>query len=533
VMPLTTPTIKVYAVKKLGSKVILSGDTYDEAYNFAIKYAKENNYNFVHPYDDLEVIAGQGTIAIELINQLEEHPDYVFIPVGGGGLLAGMSVYLKTINPKIKIIAVEAEDSACFNLAYKNGKPTSLKHVGIFADGVAVKKIGSKTFKLTKNIVDSSITVTTDEICSAIKELYDETRVIAEPAGALSLAGARKYILSNKIKNKNIATILCGANMNFDRLRHVSERADIGESSEIILGVTIDEKPGSFKKFCSIIGKRAITEFNYRYSDSKDAQVFVGIKTTKGIDEKREKIDKRIKKSSVIFICTPVSLIDKIIYELSDYTEKNQIISDVGSVKNIFEKKTLKLNDKQFSLVPGHPIAGTEYSGPEAGFASLFKNRWCIISADKKVAEDKIKSLENFWSKLGSKTKRMTFEDHDYVLSLTSHLPHAVAYSIVKTAINKEDKFKDDVIQYSAGGLRDFTRIAASDPLMWKDIFIDNSENILKVLDNYSKNLDEIKDAIKIKDSKKLLEIFSSTKKVRKEIIEAGQDTDKPGFGRK
>ena len=291
-MPLTTPTIKINAVKKLGSKVILSGDTYDEAYNFAIKFAKERNYNFVHPYDDLEVIAGQGTIAIELMDQLEEHPDYVFIPVGGGGLLAGMSVYLKTINPKIKIIAVEAEDSACFNLAYKHGKPTSLKHVGIFADGVAVKKIGSKTFKLTKNIVDSSITVTTDEICSAIKELYDETRVIAEPAGALSLAGARKYILSNKIKNKNIATILCGANMNFDRLRHVSERADIGESSEIILGVTIDEKPGSFKKFCSIIGKRAITEFNYRYSDSKDAQVFVGIKTTKGIDEKRDIIKK-------------------------------------------------------------------------------------------------------------------------------------------------------------------------------------------------------------------------------------------------
>jgi len=167
-----------------------------------------------------------------------------------------------------------------------------LKHVGIFADGVAVKKIGSRTFKLTKDIVDSSITVTTDEICAAIKELYDETRVIAEPAGALSLAGARKYIFSKKIKNKNIATILCGANMNFDRLRHVSERADIGESSEIILGVTIDEKPGSFKKFCSIIGKRAITEFNYRYSDKKDAQVFVGIKTTRGIDEKREIIKK-------------------------------------------------------------------------------------------------------------------------------------------------------------------------------------------------------------------------------------------------
>ena len=292
VMPLTTPTIKVNAVKKLGSKVILSGDTYDEAYSFAIKFAKDNNYEFVHPYDDLDVIAGQGTIAIELIDQLNEHPDYVFIPVGGGGLLAGMSVYLKSVSPKTKIIAVEAEDSACFNLAFKKGKPTSLSHVGIFADGVAVKKIGAKTFKLTKGIVDSSITATTDEICSAIKDLYEETRVIAEPAGALSLAGARKYILSNKIKGKNIATILCGANMNFDRLRHVAERADIGESTEIILGVTIAEKPGSFKKFCSIIGKRAITEFNYRFSDNKDAQVFVGIKTTKGLDEKKEIIKK-------------------------------------------------------------------------------------------------------------------------------------------------------------------------------------------------------------------------------------------------
>ena len=191
------------------------------------------------------------------------------------------------------------------------------------------------------------------------------------------------------------------------------------------------------------------------------------------------------------------------------------------------------LSFKSVNWIASHPIAGTEYSGPEAGFSSLFKNRWCIISADEKASSDKIKDLENFWNKLGSKTKLMTFEDHDYVLSLTSHLPHAVAYSIVKTAINNENKFKDDVIQYSAGGLRDFTRIAASDPLMWKDIFIDNSENILKVLDNYSKNLNEIKDAIKNKDSKKLLEIFSSTKKVRKEIIEAGQDTDKPGFGRK
>ena len=240
-----------------------------------------------------------------------------------------------------------------------------------------------------------------------------------------------------------------------------------------------------------------------------------------------------VRDSDLVVTASPLSSYKEILLSIHTSLKENVILTDTGSAKKEVNKIISNLNLKNVNWIASHPIAGTEYSGPEAGFASLFKNRWCIISADKKVAEDKIKSLENFWSKLGSKTKRMTFEDHDYVLSLTSHLPHAVAYSIVKTAINKEDKFKDDVIQYSAGGLRDFTRIAASDPLMWKDIFIDNSENILKVLDNYSKNLNEIKDAIKNKDSKKLLEIFSSTKKVRKEIIEAGQDTDKPGFGRK
>ena len=237
--------------------------------------------------------------------------------------------------------------------------------------------------------------------------------------------------------------------------------------------------------------------------------------------------------SDLVIIASPLSSYKEILLSIQSNLKENVILTDTGSAKKEVNKIICNLNLKKVNWIASHPIAGTEYSGPEAGFASLFKNRWCIISADKKVAEDKIKSLENFWSKLGSKTKLMTFEDHDYVLSLTSHLPHAVAYSIVKTAINNEDKFKDEVIQYSAGGLRDFTRIAASDPLMWKDIFIDNSDNILRVLDNYSNNLNEIKDAIKKKDSKKLLDIFSSTKKVRKEIIEAGQDTDKPGFGRK
>ena len=239
-----------------------------------------------------------------------------------------------------------------------------------------------------------------------------------------------------------------------------------------------------------------------------------------------------VKDSDLVIIASPLSSYKEILLSIQSNLKENVILTDTGSAKKEVNKIICNLNLKNVNWIASHPIAGTEYSGPEAGFATLFNNRWCILSADNKASKDKINELEKFWSNLGSKVKSMSFEDHDYILSLTSHLPHAVAYSIVKTAINNEDKFKDDVIQYSAGGLRDFTRIAASDPLMWKDIFIDNSDNILKVLDNYSKNLEEIKNAIKNKDSKKLLEIFSSTKKIRKEIIKAGQDTDKPGFGR-
>ena len=239
------------------------------------------------------------------------------------------------------------------------------------------------------------------------------------------------------------------------------------------------------------------------------------------------------KDADLIIISAPLSSYKEILLSIKSSLKEGSILTDTGSAKKEVNKIVSNLGLKNISWIASHPIAGTEYSGPAAGFSSLFENRWAILSADGHVAKDKIEKIEKFWIKLGSKVKIMSFEDHDYVLSLTSHLPHAVAYSIVRTAINNEDKFKKDVIQYSAGGLRDFTRIAASDPLMWKDIFFDNSENILKVLDNYTKNLNEIKSAIKNKDSKKLLEIFSSTKKVRKEIIEAGQDTEKPDFGRK
>jgi len=288
---------------------------------------------------------------------------------------------------------------------------------------------------------------------------------------------------------------------------------------------------------CGLIGSSILRAIEKKKLASKISAYDKSSKTTDYLKknfsiEVCNNISNVVKDSDLVIIASPLSSYKEILLSIQSNLKENVILTDTGSAKKEVNKIICNLNLKNVNWIASHPIAGTEYSGPEAGFATLFNNRWCILSADKRASKDKINELEKFWSNLGSKVKSMSFEDHDYILSLTSHLPHAVAYSIVKTAINNEDKFKDDVIQYSAGGLRDFTRIAASDPLMWKDIFIDNSDNILKVLDNYSKNLEEIKDAIKNKDSKKLLEIFSSTKKIRKEIIKAGQDTDKPGFGR-
>ena len=288
VMPSTTPKIKVDAVRSLKASVILHGDAYDDAYDFALAKAKKDKLDFIHPYDDLDVIAGQGTIAEEILSQLESKPDYIFVPVGGGGLLAGITAYMTFESPRTKIISVEPNDSDCFNQAFKSKKRVTLSNIGIFADGVAVKQIGKQTFELTKDKVFSSLLVSTDEICAGIKDLYDETRTIAEPAGALSISGIKKFIKTHNIKNKTFVAIFCGANMNFDRLRHVSERADIGELNEMLIGVTIPEKPGSFKRFCSLIGKKSITEFNYRYSDNKKAHVFVGIKLTSGLKDKNQ-----------------------------------------------------------------------------------------------------------------------------------------------------------------------------------------------------------------------------------------------------
>ena len=239
-----------------------------------------------------------------------------------------------------------------------------------------------------------------------------------------------------------------------------------------------------------------------------------------------------VKEADIIIIATPLSSYKEILLSIKDNLKKGSILTDTGSSKKEINKIIENLNLKDVSWIASHPIAGTENSGPKAGYAELFENRWCIISPSSKAKKEEIEKIEILWKKIGSKVKLMSFNEHDHILSLTSHLPHAIAFNIVRTAINDEDRFKKEIIQYSAGGLRDFTRIAASDPLMWKDIFVDNSENILKALDNFSINLEELKKAIINKDGDKLIKLFSATKEVRKDIIEAGQDTKKPNFGR-
>ena len=277
VMPATTPQIKVDAVQSRGAQVVLYGDSYSDAYVYAMALAKERKLAFIHPYDDPEVIAGQGTIGMEILRQHPGPIHAIFVPVGGGGLIAGIAAYVKRLKPEIKIIGVEPVDADAMYRSLKKKERVTLAQVGIFADGVAVKQVGEETFRLCRELVDEVILVDTDAICAAIKDVFEDTRSILEPAGALSIAGAKLYVAREKIKNKTLVAIASGANMNFDRLRHVAERAELGEQREAVLAVTIPEKPGSFKAFCALIGTLSITEFNYRYADSGAAHVFVGV----------------------------------------------------------------------------------------------------------------------------------------------------------------------------------------------------------------------------------------------------------------
>lgn len=284
VMPLTTPDIKVEAVKSFGGEVYLYGANFDEAKTKAIELAQEQGRTFIPPFDHPLVIAGQGSIAMELLQQ-NAKLDRIFVPVGGGGLAAGIAVLIKQIMPSIKVIAVEAEDSACLKAALDAGHPVDLNRVGLFAEGVAVKRIGDETFRLCQQYLDDIITVDSDEMCAAVKDLFDDVRAVAEPSGALSLAGMKKYVEQHHIRGENLAHILSGANINFHSLRYVSERCELGEKREALFAVTIPEKKGSFLKFCQLLGSRSVTEFNYRYHDKKQACIFVGVRLTSGEDK--------------------------------------------------------------------------------------------------------------------------------------------------------------------------------------------------------------------------------------------------------
>jgi len=277
VMPTTTPQIKMQAVKARGATVITHGDSYDEAYAHALKFAAEKNATFVHPYDDPDVIAGQGTIGMEILRQHRGPIHAIFAPVGGGGLISGIAAYVKRLYPEIRIIGVEPVDADSMYRSLQKKRRVKLPQVGLFADGVAVKQVGVETLRLCREFVDEIILVDTDAICAAIKDVFEDSRAILEPSGALSIAGAKAYAKREQIRGKNLIAIASGANMNFDRLRHISERAELGEHREAVMAVTIPEEPGSFKKFCAMLGAKSITEFNYRYADPKEAHVFVAV----------------------------------------------------------------------------------------------------------------------------------------------------------------------------------------------------------------------------------------------------------------
>jgi threonine dehydratase len=286
IMPQTTPEIKVSAVARWGPEIILHGDAYQQAYERAMEIMADRDLTFVHPYDDPDVIAGQGTVGMEILRQHMGDIHAIFIPVGGGGLLSGIGAYVKAVRPDIRIIGVEPEDAASMTRSLERKRRVKLNDVGIFADGVAVAKVGKETFRVARKVVDDMVLASVDEICAAVKDVFEDTRSIAEPAGALALAGLKKYATRHGLKDKTLIAVNSGANVNFDRLRHISERAELGENRECLFAVTIPERPGSFRKFCMMLGKRSVTEFNYRYASEGNAQIFLGLRMDGGEVEK-------------------------------------------------------------------------------------------------------------------------------------------------------------------------------------------------------------------------------------------------------
>ena len=360
-MPITTPLVKVNAVKNLQAKVLLYGDNYDETYREALKISKEKNLCFIHPFDDPEVIAGQGTIAIELEQQLKEKPYAIYVAVGGGGLISGISTYIKKIWPEVKIIGVEPEDADAMTRSLEASKIIELSSVGQFADGVAVKKVGNNTFDIGRKYIDKMVRVNTDEICAAIKDVFEDTRSILEPAGALSIAGMKKDIFESSYKNKKMVSIACGANMNFERLRFVAERAELGECKEVMMAVEIPERAGSLIDFCKLLNNRNLTEFSYRMSNSINAQIFVGVQVY-GLNDKQILLNE--------FKNSQYSFIDISDDELS----KNHLRHMVGGR---LPQNISKLNKKNY-LELLYRFEFPERPGALINFLKNMKSNWSI-----------------------------------------------------------------------------------------------------------------------------------------------------------
>jgi threonine dehydratase len=391
VMPETTPEIKVDGVRKFGANVILYGDDFSAALVKANEIAVKKSLVFIPPFDDPLVIAGQGTIGVELLRQCMEEIHAIFIPIGGGGLISGIGSYVKMVRPDIKIIGVESNESASMYASLKKGRRVTLKNVGIFADGVAVATVGKEPFRLAKKVIDDVILADVDQICAAVKDLFEDTRSIAEPSGALAVAGMKNYVKLNGIKGKNLIAINCGANVNFDRLRHIAERANYSESREALYAVTIPEERGSFKQFCRILGKRNITEFNYRYSNDFKARIFVGLALA-GISDERATIMKIFNDNN---------------YDVDDLTE-----NDMAKL-HIRHMVGGHLTQKQSELV--YRFEFPERPGALMGFLNKMGRRWNIslfhyrnhgsafgrVLCGFQVPESEIRAFRGFLDNLG------------------------------------------------------------------------------------------------------------------------------------
>ena len=389
VMPVTTPKVKVDAVAALGGEVVLHGESFTDAYGHAVTLEKEQGLSFVHPFDDPDVIAGQGTIAMEILRQHQGPIDAVFVAIGGGGLISGVASYIKAVRPEIKVIGVQTVDSDAMTRSVKAGKRVTLTDVGLFADGTAVKLVGEETFRLARELVDEFVLVNTDELCAAMKDIFQDTRSVVEPSGALGVAGVKQYVERHKVKGKTFVAITCGANMNFDRLRFVAERAEFGEQREALFAVTIPEERGSFKRFCELVGPRSVTEFNYRISHESVAHVFVGLSIAK-----RDEADK-IERSFVKHGFATVNLTDD---ELAKehvrhmVGGRSELANDERLYRFEFPERPGALMRFLSAMHPGWNISLFHYRNQGADYGRILVGIQ-VPKADKKAFKDFIDSL--------------------------------------------------------------------------------------------------------------------------------------------